>query len=191
MKVILSDIASIKAGHPFRGSISENKLGNALTIQIKDLRSDGTICLSQLLRTQLEGRRTPDWLQKGDILFSARGPRNIAACLGEINNPMVCAPHYYLIQIIAKQVLPEFVAWQLNQLPCQRYFSQSAEGSAQLSIRRAILDRSPLVIPSIQKQRTIVALSNKAQQEKVVLKALIENRKKQLDSIAQQLLAMY
>jgi restriction endonuclease S subunit len=188
MNKTLADIAIVKAGHPFRGKIPEYKDGNAYVVQIRDIDNDGYIHWQQIIRTEITGRKSPEWLQKGDVLFAARGGRNVSAFVGDIDKPTVCAPHYFLIQVTDKKVLPEFVAWQLNQKNAQRYFANSAEGSAQVSIRRAILEAIPLVIPSIEKQMAIVGFDNKVKQEKRLLNALIDNRASQMQGIAQALL---
>ena len=166
-----------------------HKKGNAYVVQVRDINDDGFIHWDQLIRTTITGRKSPDWLQQGDVLFAARGQRNVAACIDIVRSPTVCAPHYFLVNIRdTSLILPEFLSWQLNQETARRYFSQSAEGSAQISIRRAVLENAPLVIPDIKEQRAIVALDNKAKQEKRVLNALIENRTKQMQAIAQRLL---
>ena len=188
MSRILSDIAIVKAGHPFRGKIPEDMDGNAYAVQIKDIDNDGIIQWHQLIRTSITGRKSPDWLQEGDVLFAARGGRNLAGFVGEIDRLTVCAPHYFLIQVTDTSVLPEFLAWQLNQEAAQRYFANSAEGSAQTSIRRAVLEATPLFIPTLEKQHAIVGFDNKVKQEKRVLNALIENRTKQMQGIAKELL---
>ncbi|MBU2969222.1 restriction endonuclease subunit S [Pseudoalteromonas sp. C2R02] len=188
MNKTLSDIAIVKAGHPFRGKIPEEVEGSAFVVQIRDIDNDGIIHWHQLIRTNITGRKNPDWLQKGDVIFAARGERNLAGFVGDIDRPTVCAPHYFLIKVTDKSVLPEFIAWQLNQDGAQRYFANSAEGSAQTSIRRAVLEATPLVIPNIEKQNIIVEFDNKVKQEKHLLNALIDNRSKQMQGIAKELL---
>ena len=73
MKKTLSDIAIVKAGHPFRGKIPEDKEGNAYAVQIRDIDNDGIIQWHQLIRTNITGRKIPDWLQKGDVLMLDTG----------------------------------------------------------------------------------------------------------------------
>lgn len=188
MKNTLSEIAIVKAGHPFRGKIPEHKQGNVQVVQIRDIDNDGTIGWDQLIRANITGRKTPGWLQKGDILFAARGARNTAGYVNKITQPTVCAPHYFLIQVTNNKILPEFLAWQLNQEHAQRYFTNSAEGSVQVSIRRAILEATQIVIPTIDKQLAIVGFDNKVKQEKRLLKALIANRAKQMQGVAKHIL---
>jgi len=188
MNKTLTDIAIVKAGHPFRGKILEDTEASTYVVQIRDIDNDGYIHWQRLIRTNITGRKSPDWLKEGDVLFAARGARNAAAFVGNIDKPTVCAPHYFLIQVTDKSVLPEFIAWQLNQENAQRYFANSAEGSAQMNIRRAVLEATPLVIPSIEKQKAIVGFDNKVKQEKRLLNDLIDNRAKQMQGIAKDLL---
>jgi len=189
MNKTLTDIAIVKAGHPFRGKILEDTEASTYVVQIRDIDNDGYIHWQKLIRTNITGRKSPDWLKKGDVLFAARGARNAAAFVGDIEKPTVCAPHYFLIQVTDKNILPEFIAWQLNQENAQRYFANSAEGSSQMSIRRAVLEATPLVIPSIEKQKSIVGFDNKVKQEKRLLNDLIDNRAKQMQGIAKDLLS--
>jgi restriction endonuclease S subunit len=184
----LNEIANIKAGHPFRGKITEDKNGDVYAIQIKDLNNDGVVQWEQLIQTNLSSKKSPTLLQKGDVIFAARGSRNTAGYIDEVTKPTVCAPHYYVIQITADDVLPEFIAWQLNQENAQRYFKGLAEGSSQVSIRKTLLEEAPIVIPPMETQRAIAGLDNKIKQEKLVLEALINNRDKQMQGIAKHIL---
>jgi len=186
---LLSEIATVKSGYPFRGKIAENKQAKTYAVQIKDINELNEIEWANVMSTQLIGRKQPDWLKKGDILFAARGLRNVAVCIGDVTLNAVCAQHFFHIKLKQNaRVLPAFLVWQLNQFPAQKYLSQSAEGSAQLSIRRGVVEAIPITIPSLKQQQTLVNIYNHAQQEKKLLTALINNRSQQMQSIAQKLL---
>jgi len=190
MSYILSDIATVKGGHPFRGMIVEDKEGNAKAVQLKDINEFEVIEWKQVICTSLSGRKSPDWLTEGDILFAARGLNNIAVCVDRVERPTVCSPHFFLIRVKREsEVLPEFLAWQLNQFPAQKYISQSSEGSAQLSVRRPVLEATPITVPSIKEQEIIVAFNRSALNEKKKLVRLIKNRNKQMQYIAHKLLS--
>lgn len=187
MKVKLSDIATVKAGHAFRGKIPEESNGNGYVIQQRDINENGIINWTGLVRTEVTGRREPDWLEPGDIIFSARGVRNIATCIDEIEMPVVCGPYYFLIHInsdVTDDVLPAFIAWQLNQKKAQRTFGKSLEGSIQVSIRKSVLENIELDIPDLNKQHAIAELDYLTKKEQSILEALITNRKQQMRGIA-------
>lgn len=189
MENLLSDIASVTAGHPFRGSIPETENGEARVVQIRDLDENGQIEWDKLISTDIQGRKKPDWLQVGDILFSARGQRNIAALVDKQASNTVCAPHYFIIRVTDERIEPAFLAWQLNQLPAQRYFSKSSQGSAVASIPRSFLGATPISIPSVDRQKVIIAMAKAHLQEKLTLQALIKNRDSQMQALANDLIS--
>ncbi|TPV62017.1 restriction endonuclease subunit S [Aestuariibacter sp. GS-14] len=189
MSVTLSDIADIRLGHPFRGSIKAVDDGDVHVVQVRDTDESGEINASDLVITKLTGRKKPDWLQAGDILFVAKGAKHYAAIVddGALPGQSVCSPHFFLVRIKPKKhavALPAFIAWQLNQIPAQRYFFNSAEGSLYVSIRKQVLEDTPLVLPSIERQRQLISMQLCALNERKTLQRLIENRQQQINAIA-------
>lgn len=189
MKVILEQIAEVRAGHPFRGSIKEESSGNGYVIQTRDQDSDGQVAWNSLVRTEVSGRKEPDWLRDGNVIFSARGSRNLASVITDIDKPTVCSPHFFVMEVLdSSQVLPSFLAWQLNQFRLQKYFHQCAEGSAQVSIRKTELEKSPLTIPPMEQQMLVVGLADRALREKRIYQKLIELRLREVEAVARELL---
>ncbi|MBL4761545.1 MAG: restriction endonuclease subunit S [Gammaproteobacteria bacterium] len=183
----LCDIAEIRPGHPFRGTITPIANTNTYVVQVRDADTSGEIRTNGMITTELTGRKQPDWLQQGDILFVAKGAKHFAACVKQLPVQTVCSPHFFIVRIKnehSAMVLPEFISWQLNQIPAQRYFKATAEGSNYVSIRRQVLEDVPITLPSIEKQAQLVALHDSAVKEQKTLQKLITNRKQQLDAIA-------
>lgn len=189
MKLILEQIAEVRAGHPFRGSIKEVSSGNGFVIQTRDQNADGQVAWDSLVCTEVSGRKEPEWLRDGNVIFSARGSRNLASVISNIDKPTVCAPHFFVMEVLdTNTVLPSFLAWQLNQSRLQKYFHQCAEGSAQLSIRKTELERSPLTIPPMEQQILVVRLAERALREKQIYQKLIELRQQEIEAVARELL---
>ena len=188
VKVLLKEIANIKAGHPFRGAIKEDSEGNGFVIQVKNINEDSQIDWDNLVKTQIAGRKKPDWLNKGDIIFISRGSRITASSIEFPLKLAVCSQHFFIINVTSEQVDPEFLAWQLNQSVAQNYLRKSAEGTSQVSIRRPILEETPLTFPDLKTQKKVIAVVKCALKEKQVHLKLIENRKRQLAAITQNLL---
>jgi hypothetical protein len=185
----LSELATISAGHPIRDAVRDVAGGDVAVVQIRNVRADTGVDWAAVARTNLSGRREPDWLKPGDVLFSARGQRNVAVCLDEPPLKAVCSPHFFLIRVTEnRSVLPEFLAWQMNLPSAQQYFAQSATGSYIKSIRRQVLESLSLLIPSLDRQRLLVGLARTAQREKEILERLIVNRQQELERIAGNLL---
>ncbi|WP_425478499.1 restriction endonuclease subunit S [Dyella dinghuensis] len=186
----MGELADIRLGYPFRGGISEVPGGAVRVIQTRDLSRDGLKPQSDWLTTQMEGRKQPDWLLDQDVLFAARGTHTYAALVTLPPAQTVCSPHLYVIRVRApQQLLPAFLAWQLNQAPIQRYLRQWAEGSHQLSIRRTVLEGALVRIPPLEQQRTAIKLQRAALAERDALQALITNREMELAMLAEHLLA--
>ncbi|MCX2793851.1 Type I restriction modification DNA specificity domain-containing protein [Microbulbifer thermotolerans] len=164
-------------------------MGNGYVIQLRDVDGDAQINWQTLVCADVSGRKQPDWLKKGNIIFSARGSRNFASLVPDTDLPVVCSPHFFIIDLKGREdVLPEFLAWQLNQAPLQKYFQQAAEGSVHVSIRKAVLGQAPIAIPPIDKQKIIVELADRVLKEKKALEKLIELRRLEVDAIAKNIL---
>lgn len=185
----LGDVADVRQGYPFRGAIPETPSGTVRVIQMKDLTRAGLRDCDSLVATEVEGRKEPDWLRDQDLVFTARGMSNYAVLLNEPPSRTVCSPHLYVIRVRQpQQLLPGFLAWQLNQQPIQRYLRQSAEGSSQLSIRRSVLESIQIRLPPVEQQRAVIELERTANAERDALKALIQNREAELAAVAEHLL---
>lgn len=185
----LKEVADIRAGYPFRGKIKEIEDGEARVIQMRDADPEDGVRWSGLIATDLPGKKQPDWLKPGDLLFVARGYRHFALHLDEIPSPTVLSPHFFRLTVHEDaEVLPGFLAWQMNQEPAQHYFRKSAEGTQVLNIRRQVLEDLPIVVPSRQKQGIISRLNTTWRREQLVLKALADNRKRLLSALARQVL---
>lgn len=188
-KYQLKAVADIRQGYPFRGSIPEIRDGTIRVIQIKDLTQVGLKSCDALLKTEIESGKEPDWLRNEDVVFAGRGLNTLAMAVAPVSPRTICSPHLYVFRIKeSSSLLPEFLAWQLNQQPAQKYLAQVAEGTHQLSIRRSELEQLEIRIPTMAQQRSVIELARVANAERQTLQALIDNRKAELSAVAEKLL---
>lgn len=184
----LAAAVRVRAGYPFRGSVEEVAGGEVLAVQMKDADVDSGVNWRGVIRTSLAGRKEPDWLRAGDVLFVSKGARFYAVCLDDPPGRAVCSPHFFHLQVApGRPLLPAFLAWQINQPPFQRQVLQAAEGSGQLSIRRPVLESLTLSMPSLAVQQHIIELDELARQERRMLHRLIQNRELQIQALAEDL----
>lgn len=184
----IGQLAELQAGYPFRGAVEEVPGGDVHVVQMKDVDADDGVAWGGVLRTTLPGRRRPEWLREGDVLFVAKGARFYAAFVEAPPAQAVCSPAFFRIRVAEPAAVdPAFLAWQINQPPFQRRLHQAAEGSGQLSIRRPVLEALPLSLPALGRQRSVVALADLARREKHALQHLIHNRERQLHALAESL----
>jgi hypothetical protein len=184
----LGECAGVSAGFPFRGAVDMLEAGDVAVIQMRNVEGE-SVDWPALSRVALPSKRKPAYLIEGDVIFTARGRRNFALALGEIPGPAVCSPHFFVLRIGNPSVLlPAFLAWQINQKPAQEYLQQAATGSHILNITRAAIENLPVGIPPREVQCEVLALVDAARRERDLINALIDNRQRQLDAVAAQIL---
>jgi restriction endonuclease S subunit len=184
----LSDLATIAAGYPLRGAVDALPEGDVAVIQMGDVSAEGGIDWYNVSRVTLPRSRDESYLRKGDVIFTTRGARNFALAIDDIQGQAVCSPHFFVIRIMPQwNLLPEFLAWQINQRPVQEYFQREATGSFILNIRRDVMEATPIAFPDLAKQHSIVALADTALAESAALNRLIKNRHDELEAIAMDL----
>lgn len=186
----LGQVVKMNAGHPFRGRIPEVSGTGVRAIQMKDVSIEGGLNWSTAVETEVVGKREPDYLTPGNILFAIRGNHNYAVLVDEVATEQraVASPHFFVLRCTSDTVFPVFLVWLLNQEPLQRYFRREAEGTLTKSIRRNVLENAPITIPSLEKQHQIVQLAHCVKQERQLLEKLIRNNETMLGSIATDLL---
>ncbi|MFT8346788.1 restriction endonuclease subunit S [Gluconobacter oxydans] len=187
----LSDIATVAAGHPFRGKIEPIEGAETAVAQMRDTSPSG-VDWTSCVRTEVAGRREPDWLRSGDILFPARGNVSLAVLVNESIGSLqaVAAPHFFLLRVSRPDVLPAYLAWWLNQEPAQRYLEQNSQSSTLVrNIARPVLEATPVMLPSIPRQEQIVGLANAMQREEELLHRLRQTNQQIMTGLARDLLA--
>ena len=187
-RVKVKDVVDISAGYPFRGKIDEVRGGGVKVVQMKDVSFDDGVNWAGLTESELTGKKAPDYLKTGDILFIARGARNYAIYIDQQVESVVCAPHFYLLKTKVNTLNPQFLSWLLNQSIMQAMFDSLAEGSVQKSLRRSLLENIEIVIPPMEKQLEIVKLNALAQRQKQSHRQIIANTDKMMNSIASDLM---
>lgn len=185
----LNDISSISAGHQFRGRIQEKPGAGVFAVQMKNILPNQSIDWPGCTETNLAGKRDSGWLKLGDVLFTARGNNNYAVLIDETIGDLraVAAPHFFVLRSKTDQLLPGFLAWLLNRSPSQHYFQRKAEGSLTKSIRRSVLGATPVVLPPLDKQRTIINLEHALNKKQQRMEQLIHNGEMLMNGIANDL----
>ena len=187
--LILVKMASISAGYPFRGKIDQLPKGDIAVIQMRNADPGTGIDWAGLSHVELPRASEKAFLRSGDIILSTRGSRNFAYCIDANRGHVVCSPHFFIIRLTWGSVLPEFLAWQINQKPAQNCFAAGATGTYILNLKRAVVEGLRVAVPSIAQQQRIVELDKAARTERLVLNRLVENRTNEMSAIAKELLA--
>lgn len=192
--MLLKEWVDIRLGYPFRGKIRESAGATQLAVQMKDTSAEQGISWASCTPVALEGKKAPGWLQLGDILLATRGASNYAALIESLPSDglaAVATPHFYVLRPKQNSLMSAYLHWWLNQQPCQRHFSKQAEGTFTKSIRRAVLEAAPIVVPPMKEQQAVVKLSRALQQQNGLLNQQLNNNIALQTAVASDLLRKY
>lgn len=183
--VTLGELAHISSGYPLRVSAEELEPGDVALVQLKNVGYPHGVAWQDVAKVTLPSKREPAWLTVGDVLFSSRGTKTLAYPLAAAPDRAVCGPQFFVITISdSRSVLPDFLAWQINQKPAQDYLQREATGSFIQNIRKPVLEQMPIALPPIEEQWLIVQFWRASHREREILQQLIAATDAQLDAIA-------
>lgn len=179
MKILIKDIVNIQTGLFAKPS----GIGDVVYLQSKHFNESGQLNAAIYPDLKIDGISEKHLLKEGDVLFAAKGTKNFATVYENKNPLAVASTSFFVIRLTSKNVLPEFLAWFLNQSQTQTLLKGKAKGTAIPSITKSILEDLKLEVPSIAKQQMIIkiwklALRESELREKISAKKnqLIENQ---------------
>jgi hypothetical protein len=176
MKTKLGQLAEIRTGYTFRKPAKGTPVTPYLVIQIKDVRTDGKINAANLVTMNLPSVSERFFLEAGDILFCARGTRNQAAVfVGDVPE-VVAGAQFFVIKVHGGKVLPEYLAWCINQQSAQKYLATCVHGTYISMIHKESLMELPIPVPSVAFQRKILAVHELALREQKLMDELKQLR---------------
>lgn len=182
--MLLPDVCTIHSGYTARGRLEGTDDGGVLTIQLGDISTDGNIHPERLTRVPLDDLPDRYFVRPGDVVFRSRGERNTASVIDKrLPEPALAVLPLLVLRPNIDVVLPEYLAWAINQPPAQRHFDLAARGTNIRMIPRSSLDDLALEIPDIGTQEKIVAIDALAEQERALAILVAEKRRKMLSLI--------
>jgi restriction endonuclease S subunit len=171
----LNDVATIRSGYLFRERIKPDASGKYRVVQVGDVTPDAGFLESSLLRVSLRDVKRSQILETGDVLFISRGPRKQAIALTwPIENTI--ATSQFLVLRPDERVLPEFLAWYVNQRPAQRYINEHSTGTSASLINLEAMRGLPVEVPSVETQARITKIHRLSLREKELLESIKNKR---------------
>lgn len=177
MKVKLTDIADIQIGYQFRKKLEPLESGTYRVIQIRNFNENLVLHRESLSRVQIDKPAEQYLINKGDILFLSRGHKNWAVPIADELKDTIAVSHFFVLKIKNAGVLPEYLAWYINQAPAQEYLRSTARHGTHMPLVPLSAFKGLTVdAPDMEIQRKIVMLSGLMEKEKLLLKKLQESR---------------
>ncbi len=184
MKTIkLKSVVDIQVGYQARGKIIEDPKGVHRLIQGSDFNESRNLILDNLIRFIPE--RDPDRYQvnKGDVLFQARGMDRFAFCIDHELESTLVAGSFYILRVRSGDVLPQYLAWWLNQDIARGQLDSMASGVAMPFASVASLLKLEVRIPDKEIQKKIVSVIELWQKQQALQTELSELRSKLIKAI--------
>lgn len=175
----LRDIAEIRMGYTFRGSLKDASRGNTAIIQMKDASADGILQTDAFARTQLAQLSEHYYLRPGDLIFRSRGLQNTTVMIEQALERTICIAPLMFIRIRAQQeLLPAYLHWYINLASTQSRMSAYARGTTIRMIPAESMEALEIVLPSLERQHKIVAATELHQQILALEAKLAEKRQR-------------
>lgn len=185
MRRKITDIADIQLGYQFRKKIEPVEDGAYQVVQIRDFDQDLALLKDGLLRVNIDKSADSFLIHKGDVLFLSRGQRNWAAAITEELKDTITVSHFFVMKIKNNQIMPEYLAWYINQAPAQSYlYSNARRGTHMPLIPLSAFTDLTVEIPDMVIQRNIVELSRLMEREKRLLNDLQTKRAHFINTIS-------
>jgi hypothetical protein len=195
-KYKLGDVAEIAIGYQHREKISHVDHGTHRLIQGKDIvrseelsddsegHSGWRVLTDRLDQVTPKGDASRYRIQLGDLLFVSRGTINVAVPLVEpFIKPMpsewetlIPAYVFYILRPDRQRVLPEYLAWYINQRPAQAFLARQSRGTLVKLLPKRTFAELEVPVPPLEKQRLIVELEQLRAREEFLVRQLADAR---------------
>lgn len=187
MKVRIEKIVTVHMGYTFRTRLEMVEGGNVVAIQMKNIDKNSQLNEEDLVSVNLPKVKDVHLVRKGDVLFRSRGRINTATLVDNELGEVVAAAPLLRIRLKRNKVLPEYLAWYINQPGPQAYLDRQASGTISRMINKRVIEEMEVELPSLERQEQIVAIEKLAAREQDLLRKLAEKRKAYLNGMLMKL----
>ena len=172
---LLKDIAEIRSGFPFRKRPVRVQTGGCRLVQMRDIDKDTGTIAGNLAAVKEPANWEDHRLRMGDILLTARGPKNTAAVV-MLDIPNAIAASTLLVLRAKDIVFPFYLAWYLNLPHTRKRLRAMQAGSGIPFIPIDELGNLPIHLPAMELQEKVVNLVSLGQEEQVLMELLRRKR---------------
>lgn len=176
LKTLLKQIANIQTGLFAKPS----GMGEVVYLQSRHFDENGKLLSSlhpDLMASEIAEKH---FLRPGDVVFAAKGSKNFAAVYESHNEQAVASTSFFVIKLTDKEVLPEYLAWFLNNHYTLALLKGKAIGTSIPSISKKVLENLEIAVPGIETQKAILQIIKLRNKEKTLKQQIETLREKQI-----------
>ena len=174
--IVLNTVVRIKSGYQAKTRIEEDPEGPYRLIQSRDFDPHRHLLVDSLVAFFPKRRPELYLIQKGDVLFQARGMTHFAVCMEEEIENTLAGGAFYILRAKTGEVLPAYLAWWLNQTKAQSFFKMQSRGAWMSFIAKNTLSRLPVQIPSLPIQEKVIKVEALQKREQLLINKLVSTR---------------
>lgn len=172
----LAQLAQVCVGYTYRGSLKQATEGDIAVIQMKDVSPEALARPELLARISLPKLLPRYLLQRGDLIFRARGLAN-QAWVFDSDMPTICiAPLLFIHILEPTQLLPSYLQWFINLNTTQAQIARMARGVAIKMINVQAMSQLPIPVPCVEDQESIIRVYQQHRESQVLEAKLNKTR---------------
>lgn len=180
----LAELCDIHSGFTARGKLEPLPEGGVPALQLRDVGTDGEAPGPRFQRYDLGKLSDRYFVRGGEVVFRSRGEPNTAAAVGDaLSEPAAVIVPLVIVRPDTERVLPEYLAWAINQPAAQRRLGAEAQGTSLRMIPMAVLENLDIDVPDLPTQKRIVELYALAKYEGRLLRELAARREQLVSTI--------
>ena len=180
----LTELSSIRSGYTARGKLEPLLTGGRPALQLRDVVAKGEALAPDTQRYDLGKLADRYLVHGGEVVFRSRGEPNIAVAIRDpLPEPAAVILPLVVIRPDRKKLLPEYLAWAINQPDAQRKLGAEAQGTSIRMIPMAALENLEIAVPDLPKQKRIIELDNLVRREGQLLRQLAAQREAFMSAI--------
>lgn len=187
MNVLLKELAVVEAG------VTMGRMPKAMPdvverpmFQIGHLLSSGGLDVDRVTSVSVPQASGDRLLLRGDVLLCARGSRITAAVYQGAPAGAIAGSQLLVIRLHHGDIMPEYLAWYLNQRPAQRYFLSRMSGTRVAILHKQTVEELPVAVLRLEKQKACIELEALARREQELTGLWREKRRLLVHLVAEK-----
>lgn len=177
----IKDIADVQLGYQVRAGLIFEPEGAYQVIQAKDIdeENDHALKADNLQRINTGKPLSSYLVDNGSLIFLSRGRRRSATVVRGLlpgSPPTVALYYFYIIRLADSSILPDFLAWIINESEAREYLASVSRGTGIPYVAKEDFVKLEFKVPPLVVQEAIVHIHHLSLREGQLLRSLGEKR---------------
>ncbi len=183
----LAELCDIHSTYTARGKLVPLAEGGVPALQLSNVVAGDVISPSRLQRFDLPKLPDRHYVRGGEVVFRSRGNSTIAMAIPDnLAEAIAVIMPVLIIRPDRNRILPEYMAWAINQPAAQHKLAMDARESSLRMIPLPTLKNLDIPVPDLATQKKIADLDTLSRQEGRLLRRLAKQRERLISALLAQ-----